>query len=141
MKHIVFYINRKGAEESRSFKTESDAFAFCTVLDGRIKRGTCGGYSYTSNPEEANSFPQFGDEDPLDTLPQPVWIWADMANAIIKPLPDGTFMRETAYDDFEPVTAEELLQECLYDLRCMAESYRDQNEPIPFDVSILDMNW
>lgn len=48
MKYVCYYINSKGDNRVKYFPTMEDGLAFCAVLDGRIKRGTCGGYDFMS---------------------------------------------------------------------------------------------
>lgn len=51
----VFYINSRGYESRKDFtgedhyKTLEQAVEFTRVLDRRIERGTCGGYSLTDS--------------------------------------------------------------------------------------------
>ena len=51
MKKNVFvctYINSRGNTRVRYFETMEAGLAFCDILDKRIQRGTCGGYSFTT---------------------------------------------------------------------------------------------
>lgn len=43
--HVCTYINSRGNTRVKYFNSESDGLAFCDLLDTRIKKGTCGGYS------------------------------------------------------------------------------------------------
>lgn len=44
---IIVFINSKGKEIKKTFKTEKDFNMFCNYLDCRIEKGTCGGYIAT----------------------------------------------------------------------------------------------
>ena len=44
---VCTYINSRGDTRVRYFETMEAGLAFCDTLDGRIKRGTCGGYSFS----------------------------------------------------------------------------------------------
>lgn len=46
---IVTWINSKGREQTRTFSTRKTCFSFLGVLDDRIRRGTCGGYTMTES--------------------------------------------------------------------------------------------
>ena len=43
---ICYYINSKGDERQKTFNNMEDGLAFTQLLDKRIERGTCGGYSF-----------------------------------------------------------------------------------------------
>lgn len=43
---ICYYINSNGDERQKSFNNMDDGLAFTRILDKRIERGTCGGYSF-----------------------------------------------------------------------------------------------
>ena len=43
---ICYYINSKGNERQKVFNDMEDGLAFTQLLDKRIERGTCGGYSF-----------------------------------------------------------------------------------------------
>lgn len=43
---VCFYINSKGDERQKAFDNMDDGLAFTQILDKRIERGTCGGYSF-----------------------------------------------------------------------------------------------
>lgn len=45
--YVCTYINSRGDTRVRWFKDEASGLAFCKVLDARIQRGTCGGYSFS----------------------------------------------------------------------------------------------
>ena len=44
---IIVFINSNGKEVIKTFKTEVEFNMFCNYLDGRIEKGTCGGYIAT----------------------------------------------------------------------------------------------
>ena len=46
--YVCSYINSRGDERVKYFKTMEEGLAFCDILDERIKRGTCRGYVFTS---------------------------------------------------------------------------------------------
>ena len=46
-KWICYYINSKGKEVTKIFDDMEEGLAFIKVLDRRIEKGTCGGYSFT----------------------------------------------------------------------------------------------
>lgn len=43
---ICYYINSKGDERQKVFDNMEDGLAFTQLLDKKIERGTCGGYSF-----------------------------------------------------------------------------------------------
>lgn len=43
---ICYYINSKGDERQKTFDNMEDGITFTQILDKRIERGTCGGYSF-----------------------------------------------------------------------------------------------
>lgn len=43
---ICYYINSKGDERQKVFSNMEEGLAFTKLLDKRIERGTCGGYSF-----------------------------------------------------------------------------------------------
>lgn len=43
---ICYYINSKGNERQKVFNDMEDGLVFTQLLDKRIERGTCGGYSF-----------------------------------------------------------------------------------------------
>ena len=43
---VCYYINGKGNEREKVFDNMEDGLAFTQLLDKRIERGTCGGYSF-----------------------------------------------------------------------------------------------
>lgn len=43
---ICYYINSKGDERQKVFDDMEKGLEFTRLLDKRIKRGTCGGYSF-----------------------------------------------------------------------------------------------
>lgn len=43
---ICYYINSRGNECQRVFDNMEDGLDFTQLLDKRIERGTCGGYSF-----------------------------------------------------------------------------------------------
>lgn len=43
---ICYYINSKGDERQKVFDNMEDGLTFTQLLDKRIERGTCGGYSF-----------------------------------------------------------------------------------------------
>ena len=45
---ICYYINSRGDERQKAFEDMEDGVAFTKLLDQRIERGTCGGYTFTS---------------------------------------------------------------------------------------------
>ena len=45
--HVCTYINSRGDTRVKYFSSEEEGLAFCGVLDERIRRGTCGGYSFS----------------------------------------------------------------------------------------------
>lgn len=45
-KWICYYINSKGKEVTKIFDDMEKGLAFIKVLDRRIEKGTCGGYSF-----------------------------------------------------------------------------------------------
>lgn len=46
--YTVFYIDRNGNEKTKHFTDLQKALDFTKVLDARIERGTCGGYSLSN---------------------------------------------------------------------------------------------
>jgi len=46
-KYVCYYINSRGDNRVKYFSTMEEGLAFCSVLDERIKHGTCGGYDFT----------------------------------------------------------------------------------------------
>lgn len=46
--HICTYINSRGDTRVKLFASVDAGLTFCDILDQRIKRGTCGGYTLTS---------------------------------------------------------------------------------------------
>lgn len=45
---ICYYIDSRGNERQKVFEDMEEGLAFTKVLDDRIDRGTCGGYTFTS---------------------------------------------------------------------------------------------
>jgi hypothetical protein len=45
--HVCTYINSRGDTRVKYFCSETEGLAFCDKLDERIRRGTCGGYSFS----------------------------------------------------------------------------------------------
>ena len=43
---ICYYINSKGDERQKIFDNMEDGLAFTRLLDSRIERRTCGGYTF-----------------------------------------------------------------------------------------------
>lgn len=43
---VCYYINSKGDERQKVFDNIEEGLAFTQLLDKRIERGTCGGYSF-----------------------------------------------------------------------------------------------
>lgn len=43
---ICYYINSKGDERQKIFHNMENGLAFTQLLDKRIEKGTCGGYSF-----------------------------------------------------------------------------------------------
>lgn len=43
---VCYYINSNGDERQKNFNNIEDGLAFTQLLDKRIDRGTCGGYSF-----------------------------------------------------------------------------------------------
>ena len=43
---ICYYINSKGDHRQKVFDDMEEGLAFTQLLDKRIERGTCGGYSF-----------------------------------------------------------------------------------------------
>ena len=43
---ICYYINSRGDERQKVFDDMEKGLAFTQLLDKRIERGTCGGYSF-----------------------------------------------------------------------------------------------
>ena len=43
---ICYYINSKGDERQKVFSSMEEGLAFTQLLDKRIERGTCFGYSF-----------------------------------------------------------------------------------------------
>ena len=43
---VCYYINSRGDERQKIFDKMEDGLAFTQLLDKRIERGTCGGYSF-----------------------------------------------------------------------------------------------
>ena len=43
---VCYYINSRGDERQKIFDNMEDGLAFTQLLDKRIERGTCGGYSF-----------------------------------------------------------------------------------------------
>lgn len=43
---VCYYINSRGDERQKVFDSMDDGLAFTRILDKRIERGTCGGYSF-----------------------------------------------------------------------------------------------
>lgn len=46
--HVCTYINSRGDTRVKYFDSIEAAIAFCLMLDKRIERGTCGGYSMSA---------------------------------------------------------------------------------------------
>lgn len=44
---VCYYINSNGDERQKSFNDMEDGLSFTRLLDRRIERGTCGGYSFS----------------------------------------------------------------------------------------------
>lgn len=45
---ICYYINSRGDERQKVFEDMDEGLDFTKLLDQRIERGTCGGYTFTS---------------------------------------------------------------------------------------------
>lgn len=43
---VCYYINGKGNEQQKVFDNMDKGLAFTRLLDERIEKGTCGGYSF-----------------------------------------------------------------------------------------------
>ncbi len=43
---VCYYINSKGDERQKVFHNMEEGLSFTRLLDKRIERGTCGGYSF-----------------------------------------------------------------------------------------------